>query len=77
MRIEGLYEKDFFSKLWEYDVYYKVGNITKGLEGFAWIKSRVDVQKTFKNWKALSTSTPPKKGWSFLVNQVRRATIEK
>jgi len=31
---------------------------TKGLEGFAWIKSGAVMKETFKDWKALLTSTP-------------------
>jgi hypothetical protein len=31
---------------------------TKGLEGSPWIKSGAIVKKTFKDWKALSASTP-------------------
>ncbi len=34
------------------------------------------VKESFKDWKAFSTSTPQEKGWSFLINQIRRAIIE-
>ncbi len=49
---------------------------TKILERFAWIKSRVVVKKTCKNWKALSTPTPQKKGWSFVINWIKGATLK-
>ncbi len=35
------------------------------------------MKETFKGWKALSSSTPQEKGWSFLVKQIRKVTIEK
>ncbi len=46
---------------------------TKGLEGYAWIKSGVVVKEAFKDWKTFLDSTPQEKGWSFLVNQVKGA----
>ncbi len=49
----------------------------RGLERSTWIKSGVVVKEAFKDWKALSTSTLQEKGWSFLVNWIRGATIQK
>ncbi len=34
------------------------------------------MKKAFENWKALLALGPQEKGWSFLVNWVKRATIE-
>ncbi len=50
---------------------------TKGLKWSRWIKNGAIVKKTFKDWKEFLASTPPKKGWPIIVNQVRKATIEK
>jgi hypothetical protein len=34
------------------------------------------MKKDFKDRKTLSASTPQEKGWSFLINQIRGATIQ-
>jgi hypothetical protein len=34
---------------------------TKGLEGYAWIKSGVVVKEAFKDWKTFLDSTPQEK----------------
>ncbi len=72
-------KKIVFSKLWKKAPIAKSEasvSKTKGLEGFARIKSGVIMKEAFKDWKTLSTSSPPKKGWSFLINWIRGAIIE-
>jgi hypothetical protein len=48
---------------------------TKGLEMSTWIKNWVVVKEAFKDCKTLLASTLQEKGWSFLVNRVRKATV--
>jgi hypothetical protein len=53
-----------FSKLWEYNTYYKVEWVclqNKSLERSTWIKSGAIVKEVFKDWNALLASTPQEK----------------
>jgi hypothetical protein len=34
------------------------------------------MKEDFKDWNALSASTPQEKCWSFLINRVKKAIIE-
>jgi hypothetical protein len=71
--------KIIFSKLWEHDAYYKIESVhlqNKRFGGSTWIKNGAVVKFFLKVWKALLASTPQEKCWSFLVNQIRKVTIE-
>jgi hypothetical protein len=48
---------------------------TKGLEGSTWIKNGAIVKETLL--KGISISTPQIRGWSFLVNRIKKTIIEK
>jgi hypothetical protein len=72
MKMEG--DKIAFSKLWKYDASYKVGSIYFQEKKFGRVcmnQKWGECERSFKNWKTLSTSTPQKKGWSFLVNWIK------
>ncbi len=80
MRMEAnKMKKIFFFKLWEYNIYYKFSSLHLQNKMFGRVYMNQEwaiMKKTFKDWKALSVSTPQEKDWSFLVNWIKKATIE-
>ncbi len=73
-------KKIIFSKLWEDDTYCKVGSVHFQDKSFGKVYMNQEWgnhEKKIQRLKGIINFNSQEKGWSFLVDRIRRADIEK